>query len=256
LQNNTFSTLFVGQNLIKLSSVDSTNTYLKSLLSKSEPLPEGTVILAENQFDGRGQQQSKWLSEPGKNLTFSLLLYPSFIPIERQFDLNILVSEAVYRALSKLLSYKLAIKWPNDIYYGDAKLGGILIENTIVGNKLKNCVIGIGLNVNQQMIGLDLGRKIASISEILHENVNLTPLLGEICTQIELNYLRIRSGKADDLRHSYTTHLYQLNRVASFRDKERIFEGRIVGVSNEGLLQIEDDDAKLIEYGFKEIVFL
>lgn len=256
MQNNTFSTLFVGQNLIKLSSVDSTNTYLKSLLSKSEPLPEGTVILAENQFDGRGQQQSKWLSEPGKNLTFSLLLYPSFIPVERQFDLNILVSEAVYRALSKLLSYKLAIKWPNDIYYGDAKLGGILIENTIVGNKLKNCVIGIGLNVNQQMIGLDLGRKIASISEILHENVNLTPLLGEICTQIELNYLRIRSGKADDLRQSYTTHLYQLYRVASFRDKERIFEGRIVGVSNEGLLQIEDDNAKLIEYGFKEIVFL
>jgi BirA family biotin operon repressor/biotin-[acetyl-CoA-carboxylase] ligase len=78
LQNNTFSTLFVGQNLIKLSAVDSTNNFLKNLVSKSEPLPEGTVIMADDQFAGRGQQDNTWYAEPGKNLTFSILLKPTF----------------------------------------------------------------------------------------------------------------------------------------------------------------------------------
>jgi len=88
LQNNTFSTLFVGQNLIKLSTVDSTNSYLKKLASNSEPLPEGTVIMAEHQFAGRGQLDSVWQTESGKNLTFSLLLRPVFVAIEDQFLLK------------------------------------------------------------------------------------------------------------------------------------------------------------------------
>ena len=88
MQNNTFSTLFVGQNLIKLSAVDSTNNFLKSLVSNSEPLPEGTVIMADDQFAGRGQQQNNWQAEPGKNLTFSILLKPSFLPLNRQITIN------------------------------------------------------------------------------------------------------------------------------------------------------------------------
>jgi BirA family biotin operon repressor/biotin-[acetyl-CoA-carboxylase] ligase len=122
LQNNIFSGLFVGQNFLVLKEVDSTNNFLKELLSNSKPLMEGTVIMAENQYAGRGQHQNGWHAEPGKNLTFSLLLKPHFLPVIEQFDLIRAVSLGVFDALQPILGDKLKIKWPNDIYYADFKL--------------------------------------------------------------------------------------------------------------------------------------
>src|SRR6201996_2639796 len=150
LQNNTFSALFVGQNLLTLKEVDSTNNFLKNLASNSKPLPEGTVIMAENQYAGRGQQQNTWHAEPGKNLTFSLLLNPIFLPVSQQFDLTRAISISVFDTLRPLLGDALKIKWPNDVYYGDKKLGGMLIENILSGNTIKHAIVGIGLNVNQE----------------------------------------------------------------------------------------------------------
>jgi BirA family biotin operon repressor/biotin-[acetyl-CoA-carboxylase] ligase len=150
LQNNIFSSLFIGQNFFTLKEVDSTNNFLKELLSNSTPLVEGTVIMAENQYAGRGQQHKSWHTEPGKNLTFSILLMPVFLPVEDQFDLTRVVSLGVFDALWPITGNKLKIKWPNDLYYGDNKLGGILIENIIQSGKIKASVIGIGLNINQE----------------------------------------------------------------------------------------------------------
>ncbi|RYG09111.1 MAG: biotin--[acetyl-CoA-carboxylase] ligase, partial [Chitinophagaceae bacterium] len=156
MQNNTFSTLFVGQNLIKLSAVDSTNNFLKNLVSNSEPLPEGTVIMADDQYAGRGQQNNVWKAEPGKNLTFSLLLRPTFLRLNQQFLLNMAVSIAVNDVLGGLLGSTVSIKWPNDIYFRNLKMGGMLIENNIVGNGIKTAIIGIGSNVNQQNFEAEL----------------------------------------------------------------------------------------------------
>ncbi|HZX59878.1 MAG TPA: biotin--[acetyl-CoA-carboxylase] ligase, partial [Mucilaginibacter sp.] len=119
-------------------------------MSNSKPLPDGTVIMADDQHAGRGQQNNRWHSEPGKNLTFSLLLRPSFLSVTRQFDLTRAVSMGIIEALRPFLGEKLKIKWPNDIYYEDRKMGGILIENTLQSNQIKNSVIGIGLNINQE----------------------------------------------------------------------------------------------------------
>ena len=140
MQNNTFSTLFVGQNLIKLKEVDSTNNFLKDLVSKSEPLAEGTVIMADNQFAGRGQQESVWETQAGKNISTSIYLKPSFLPLSKQFYLNIAVSLAVSDALSCFVQEGIKVKWPNDMYYQNKKLGGILIENTLTGNSIKSSV--------------------------------------------------------------------------------------------------------------------
>src|SRR5262249_33751399 len=125
--------------------------YLKNILSNSTPVPEGTVIMAESQYAGRGQQQNTWHSEPGKNLTFSILLKPSFLPVSQQFDLTRTISIGVFNALEPFLGEKLKIKWPNDIYYDDGKLGGMLIENAIQAGQIKNAVVGIGLNINQEV---------------------------------------------------------------------------------------------------------
>ncbi len=180
MQNNIFSGLFVGQNLITIKEVDSTNNFLKNLSSNSKPLPEGTVIMAESQFAGRGQQQNRWHTEPGKNLTFSILLNPVFLAATNQFDLTRVVSLGVFDALKPLLGENLKIKWPNDIYYDDKKLGGILIESVLQGSQLKQAIIGIGLNVNQQVFPEWVPNP-TSVKQILQQDYDLTLLLSQIC---------------------------------------------------------------------------
>lgn len=255
MQNNTFSTLFVGQNLIKLSAVDSTNSFLKNLLSKSEPLPEGTVIMADDQFAGRGQQDNVWQVEPGKNLTISILLKPSFLPLNKQFLLNMAVSIGINNALSKYVAEGISIKWPNDIYYRHQKLGGVLIENAIVGNAIKTSVVGIGLNVNQSLFPAQLQRKATSLIQILHEDVNLQQLLAEFCSQIESIYLQLKAGNYTFLKQAYVDKLYKHNELAKFSQNGQVFEGTIVGVSDQGLLNVEKNGA-LVQFNFKEIEFL
>ena len=172
MQNNIISGLFVGQNLVTLKEVDSTNTFLKNILSNSKPVPEGTVIMAEDQFAGRGQRENVWHAEPGKNLTFSILLKPAFIDAQSQFDVTRAASLGVYDALMPLLGHKLKIKWPNDIYYGSKKLGGMLIENILQGSQIKHSVVGIGLNINQEHFPDNAGNA-TSVKQILHKDYDL-----------------------------------------------------------------------------------
>jgi len=255
LQNNTFSTIFVGQNLIKLSSVDSTNNFLKSLVSKSEPLPEGTVIMAENQFAGRGQVESTWQAEPGKNLTFSLLLRPAFLDLSAQFKLNMAISVAIQQAVIPLTGVGLSIKWPNDIYFQNKKIGGILIENIVAGSRIKACIIGIGINVNQQKFDEKLQNRAGSIYQILHNDVNLLSLLTQICSRIEVAYLKLRAGNYNNLRQQYLDCLYLNGVKANYRQNGEIIEGKITGVGDNGILSLETN-AGIKTYNFKEIEFI
>lgn len=255
LQNNTFSTLFVGQNLIKLSAVDSTNNYLKVLVSKSEPLPEGTVIMADNQFAGRGQQQNIWQSEPGKNLTFSLYLKPVFLPVQKQFLLNMAISIALNDALVEVLGAEVKVKWPNDLYFQQEKLGGILIENILSGHTYKSSIIGIGLNVNQQLFPKALIGRATSIFQILHKDVNLVALLAVICSHIESQYLKLRAGQYLSLQEEYLKRLYQFKESGHYKYNGQVFEGMITAVTDQGMLVISSG-GKEQAYNFKELEFL
>jgi BirA family biotin operon repressor/biotin-[acetyl-CoA-carboxylase] ligase len=255
LQNNTFSGLFVGQNLITIKEVDSTNNFLKNTLSNSKPLPEGTVIMAESQYAGRGQQQNRWHSEDGKNLTFSLLLNPTFLPVVSQFDLTRAISLGVYDALKPLLGDKLKIKWPNDIYYADKKLGGMLIENLLQGSQIKQSVIGIGLNVNQQTFPGWVPNA-TSVFQILQRNEDLKVLLSHICNNIEAWYLNLKAGRSLLVRETYLSRLYWLNVEHNFRSNGNDFSGTIKNVKDNGVLVVRHNINTEIEYSFKEIEFL
>ena len=254
LQNNIFSGLFVGQNLVTLKEVDSTNNYLKDLLSNSKPVVEGTVIMAEAQYAGRGQQQNKWLSEPGKNLTFSLLLKPSFLPVNQQFDLTRAISVAVIDALKPYFGEQLKIKWPNDIYVGNRKLGGMLIENLLQGSNIKHSVVGIGLNVNQENFPEGTGNPI-SFKQILHTDYDLQAILSEICKNIEVRYLQLKAGKTELLRNLYTDSLLGLNDTRYFKSDNIVFIGVITGVTAEGLLKVKQNGTEIL-YNLKEIEFI
>lgn len=255
MQNNIFSGLFVGQNFITIKQVDSTNNFLKDLASNSKPLIEGTVIMAENQYAGRGQQQNGWHAEPGKNLTFSILLKPTFLPVTDQFDLVRAVSLGVFEALAPLLGDKLKIKWPNDIYYADQKLGGMLIENMIQGGQIKNAIVGIGLNINQEIFPNHLPNAI-SLKQILHQDYDLNSLLTDICRHIEAYYLNLKAGKISFVRESYLKRLYWLNEKKSFRSKEEMFDGVINNVKDNGMLVVKNNKGEELEFSLKEIAFV
>ena len=223
-------------------------------MSNSKPLPEGTVIMAEHQYAGRGQQQNKWLSQPGKNLTFSILLKPTFINAVHQFDLTRAISLGVHDALLPLLGDGLKIKWPNDIYYNDKKLGGMLIENMVQGERINNSVVGIGLNVNQDDFPEGVSNA-TSVKQILHKDYDLRLLLSEICSQIEGYYLHLKAGRIDFIRNAYLSRLYWLNVPHYFKAGDEVFEGIIDAVADNGLLQIKSG-GHTKTYNLKEIEFL
>lgn len=254
MQNNTFSGLFVGQNLITLKEVGSTNTFLKDAVSKSTPLLDGTVILAEKQFAGRGQSKNSWLSEPGKNLTFSILLNPAFLLVEQQFILNMAVSLALNDVLSKYAGFEASIKWPNDIFIGGKKVGGMLIENIILGNQIRHAIIGIGLNVNQVDFPSYINN-VTSLKLFLHTDYDLLSCLGEICSAVEARYLQLMAGSSAEIRSGYLNKLYLIDQWALFKFDDKIQSGKITGVSEIGLLQVETTDGPR-QFDNKEIEFI
>ncbi len=254
MQNNTFSGLFVGQNIVSLLRVDSTNSYLRNELTKSTPLPEGTVILAEEQYAGRGQKNSAWLSQPGKNLTFSILLNPTFLSPEKQFMLNKAVCIAINDVLSTIIGEGLKIKWPNDIYVNNDKLGGILIENNIRGGKINYSIIGIGLNVNQLEFPQSL-KNVTSVSKILQQDYDLKTLLNEICRAIEWRYLQLKEGMYELLDYDYLKKLYRLGKSHQFLIDGSERTGVITGVNEQGFLEVEFSKG-LQAFRFKEIAFV
>lgn len=253
LQSNTFSAFFSGQKLITLNEVSSTNDYLKDILSKSEPFKEGTVIMAVDQTQGRGQMGSRWLSEPGKNLTFSLLLKPIFLEPDKQFDLNIAISLSVIQCLQPLFGSRVSIKWPNDIYVDGKKMGGVLIENIISGSEWKDSIVGIGLNVNQE--NFDELSRACSIKQLLQEEYILTDLLYELCELIEKNYTKLRLYGVSHIKPLYIQHLFGLNQLREFRIDGVHVHGKIVDVAPRGQL-IMDFNGHLACFDFKEIAFV
>lgn len=254
MQNNTFSGLFVGQKIVTLQRVDSTNNYLKEELSKSKPVSEGTVILAEEQFAGRGQQNNAWVTEPGKNLTFSILLNPTFPTPEKQFMLNKAISLAINDILCKVIGNQVKIKWPNDIYYNDLKLGGILIENIIQGVRWKHAIIGVGLNVNQTSFP-DYLNNVTSVAKILQHNYDLQSLLKDICKAIEVRYFQLKNQEFDILNSDYLNKLYRLGEVHLFEIEGERTPGSITGIGEQGFLQVSLPEGSR-SFGFKEIAFV
>jgi BirA family biotin operon repressor/biotin-[acetyl-CoA-carboxylase] ligase len=254
LQSNIFLTRFVGHHLVKLVKVDSTNNYLKSLLSNFKPLPIGSVIMAESQFAGRGQSNNVWLSQSGKNLTFSIYLKPDFLSSQKQFKLNEAIALGITDCLVKMLGDSCKIKWPNDIYYKDDKIGGILIENTIRGQQINESIVGIGLNVNQTEFTGSL-KNANSLTNILGVEFDLMNLLADILKRLEDRYLQLEADRVAQIDKDYINRLFRYQQNAKFIVEEKKLSAKIVGVNDTGLLILETATGKKT-FNFKEIRFV
>ena len=233
-----------------VKETDSTNDYLRRYTPADDE--EMTVVWTDFQQKGRGQGSNSWESEAGKNLTFSILIHPHDILARDQYIISMAVAVTMHRFLSRELSKEVYIKWPNDIYVGDSKIGGILIENRLGGEHIKDCVIGIGLNVNQQVFTSDAPNPISMCQtegrEWDREEV-LRELLDEFVWQME--HFRI-----DKIREKYRSHLYRREGFYPYRDADGDFEAELVTVEDDGHLVLRDTSGRERRYAFKEVTFL
>ena len=243
----------IGNLIVRLEVTDSTNNYAKQQI-REKGLSEGTVFLAHEQTAGRGQQKNSWESEPGENLLFSIVLCPDFLEIRRQFMLSKVVTLGIYKALNKYVD-SLKIKWPNDIYVGNQKLGGILIENSVMSGLLKSAVVGIGLNVNQTIFYSDAPNPV-SLQLLTNQHYDCEIILSKILSGINEYYTLLREEHEDLIDQEFLSVLFRLNEKHLYKSEDEIFEGEIVGVNEIGQLLIRKNNGEVLEFHFKEVEFL
>ncbi|MFN8347228.1 MAG: biotin--[acetyl-CoA-carboxylase] ligase [Spirosomataceae bacterium] len=244
-------TLFIGKNLIYLPTCQSTNDEAADLLRLGKG-PEGTVVITDYQTAGRGQRGNQWLARAGENFTLSLILRPNFLLPSQQFQLNIAVSLGIYEFFSSILGESLKIKWPNDLYWKDSKLGGVLIENTIQRTRLENSIIGMGLNINQ--LAFEHPRA-TSLRQLTGTEYGLEELLPKLLVSLEKNYLLLRNGHYGLLKIRYLQNLYRYQEKHLFQRENETFEGMIAGVADSGLLALQIEN-RLEYFDFKGISYV
>ena len=228
--------------IIHIEETDSTNRWLKAH-------GEGTmVVVADYQTAGKGCGTNSWESERGKNLTFSMLIHPTDIPASQQFRITEVVSVALCEVLEQYIG-DVSIKWPNDIYMGDKKICGVLIENRLQGNVIVDSIIGIGLNVNQTEFVSDAPNPV-SLRQLLGREIDREALLHDFLETLET------VSSSETTYSAYRNKLFRMGKQAVFSDETGRFEGTIQEVEPDGRLLIKDLSGQARRYAFKEVQFV
>lgn len=249
-----------------ISETDSTNRWL-SELNESEREAD-LVVTADFQTAGRGCGSNRWESERGRNLLFSILAHPTAFLARRQFAVSMLTALAITDALSTYVAEGMSIKWPNDIYWHDRKLCGTLIENRLSGNRLRESIIGVGLNVNQEVFVSDAPNPV-SLLQITGRETSRESLLDEILQAFgqRLTACSLLAGEHngtestpttiyDNLSREYNSRLYRREGFHTYRDQNGTFEAELIVVEDNGTLVLSDRDRQQRRYGFKEVAFI
>ena len=242
--------------IIHLDTVDSTNNYLMTY--KPETDDKITVVIADEQTAGRGQGMNHWESEPGKNLTFSILIHPTMVPLTRQFLLSEMEALAMYDVLGDILGKEdVKMKWPNDIYWKDRKISGTLIETKVGGSHVKDCIFGTGIDVNQQVFHSDAPNPV-SMYQILGHDTDLKTLLDKLLEAFKKYYAALENGEYAAISELYHAGLYRAHGFHRYLDvkEQKEFEAAIVEVEDSGRLILRDREGEISSYYFKEIAFL
>jgi len=245
--------MIIGSKKLFFRNLPSTNSHA-ALLLKEKKLPEGTIIHTNFQKAGKGYSGNKWESEDSKNLLFSIIIYPSFVKAPDQFYVSMSISLGICDFLQGIIP-GCSVKWPNDIYIKNDKIAGILIESTIIADKIESSIVGIGLNVNQQKFITDAPNPV-SISQISGMIYDLEIIMKGLATDIDRRYKQLIAGEMAEIKNEYISNLYRLNEWSLYRDITGIFSGRILTIGEFGSLIIERPDLGIRTYAFKEIEFI
>lgn len=238
--------------LKRYDTLTSTNDFAVELIKSDQP-PEGTVIMADFQTKGKGQRNAQWISEKGSNLTFSILLFPSFLKPENHFFLSMALSLGL---IDMLHQYQIGagIKWPNDIFTVNGKIAGILIENAIQGDRIKYSVLGTGLNVNQEHFPEDIPNP-TSMKIELKTHHDPGKVLKQSLESIEKWFIKLYDRNFDMIKNRYEEHLMFRNQSRKFSAGREVFSGTIKGINETGQLLIDDGINNIRTFNFKEVEY-
>ncbi|MFZ4725994.1 MAG: biotin--[acetyl-CoA-carboxylase] ligase [Paludibacter sp.] len=237
------------KNSIYLKQTQSTNELLWKMLKEND-IPEGFIVQTDFQLAGKGQTGNSWESDSGKNLLFSMLLFPKQIRPDQQFVISQIVSLAIQKTLAQYTD-EITIKWPNDIYWQNKKIAGILIENSLQGKHIKFSVIGIGLNINQTVFKSDAPNPV-SLRQIIGKSINRKLILRSIYQNIMDLYHNFDILK---IQSEYFEFLYKKQGFQSFKTVEESFIAKIFAVHEDGRLELETEDGEYRSFYFKEVSF-
>ncbi|MCT4582018.1 MAG: biotin--[acetyl-CoA-carboxylase] ligase [Flavobacteriales bacterium] len=244
--------LVFGHTIEELEVIDSTNSYLIQK-SKEQRVYEGEVVLAHYQTQGRGQRASVWESLPGENLMCSIFALPTFLNGDNFF----LISKAIALAVKAVVSSKcpndlVEVKWPNDIYVNQKKIGGILIENQYKGNQIKQAVIGVGLNINQVFFEND---RATSLKLLTHKDYSVKTILKELLQAFEKYYFELKWGNNTVVEEGYLEGLMNYKVEKSYKVGDQRIKGVIQKVENNGTLVLASK-GEVLTFQFKEISYI
>jgi len=241
-------------NIIKLDAIDSTNNYLKKIIL-TEGINDYTVVTAKFQTQGKGQLGTEWESEHSKNLICSVYKKEINIKVQDQFVISALVSLALIKTLRKVNLSNMHIKWPNDIMSDNKKICGILIENIVKENYIKDTVIGIGLNVNQTIFN-NLPNA-ASIKNLIGTTCSIDEILKDLVKNLKYYFNELDKSSINSIFEKYEDALFRINKPSTFKNlKGEVFSGYIKGVSRLGKLNVMLEDNLVESYDLKEISML
>lgn len=247
---------------INLPTVDSTNSFVRAMLQEegtghvmsANSLPDFTLVVADDQTKGRGQQGNSWETEKGKNLTFSLLCHPDFILASRQWLLSQCMAVAIQQTLSQYVE-GVEVKWPNDIYVGAQKISGTLIECDLQGKHISNCIIGVGININQTVFRSDAPNP-TSLQLLTGREHDREEVLSSLLDHFQRYYALLQEGREDVIRQQYMQHLYRREGFHRYRDVRGEFMAEIAEVEPTGHLRLRFEDGNVVRYELKEVQFI
>jgi len=244
--------------MIHLNETNSTNRYLQQLCQEAgnNKVEEFTTVCADYQTAGKGQRGNSWEAAKGANLLFSFVCYPTFVPIRQQFVLSQLISLGIKETLEEYCS-DISIKWPNDIYWKEKKICGILIENDLQGNSIGRCISGIGLNINQEVFLSDAPNPI-SLKQITGKHYQRETILEKVMQRIEQSYQKLKedSAYASELATRYAASLFRREGLHCYQDKDGLFNARLVRVEADGRFVLMDEANQERSYLFKEVQYV
>lgn len=238
--------------LKKIVTTDSTNNWLAV---HEKEVADQALVYCEEQTAGRGQRENSWESEPGKNITASIVFHPKSFPAFRQF----VISEAIALSIVDFLGgegVEAKIKWPNDVYVGDKKICGILVEHVVMGNQITRTIAGFGININQTEFKSDAPNPV-SLSLITGKNYNIDTLIEVLVKKIEKKLLSLEKG--ENQHNSFLERLWRKDdEVYEFYDriKKEAIKAKISDVGEDGMLTLVTDYGEKRKYAFKEVEFL
>lgn len=241
------------ENIHFFDTLESTNLYAQEHI-KSKKITTNCVIVAKHQYAGKGQRGNKWVSNYGENMLVSMVVFPHLLMVEDAFYLSKITSLALVDFLSCMTEGQVKIKWPNDIYIHSKKIAGILIENNISGSKISSSVVGIGLNVNQNEFG-DLLNATSLFMES-GKKYQLTELPFVFLKHFELRWEQFKNRGKEKIDSDYLKQLYAFGESRIFEDTEGPFKGKIIGLAENGLLQLKKEAGSVHSYDIKELKFL